>query len=121
MFFYVFFIGASVGSSSTCAHHTCSVMVSYSPPSSSPHLGRIVYFALLPVLDKSSISYPYPVNFFLNTVPSFLFFTGFLIVLFLWYAFCSAALRLLLIGACISRSLLDDIGFPAIYHSTTNA
>lgn len=68
-----------------------------------------MYFALLPVLDKSSISYPYPVNFFLNTVPSFLFFTGFLIVLFLWYALCSEALRVLLIGADATHALACSI------------
>ena len=49
--------------------------------------GRIAYFALMPILDSEHINYPYPLNFFLNTVPSFFFFTGFLIVLFLWYEF----------------------------------
>lgn len=79
-----------------------------------------MYFALLPVLDKSSISYPYPVNFFLNTVPSFLFFTGFLIVLFLWYALCSEALRVLLIGADAIPArtrMLDSGSTHAVSHS----
>lgn len=46
--------------------------------------GRICFFALIPILNAEHIDYPYAFSFLLNTSPSFLFFTGFLIVLFLW-------------------------------------
>lgn len=73
-------------------------------------LGRIVYFAVIPILNSESIAFPYSVGFLLNTSPSFLYFTGFLIVLFLWYE--------ILGGSCGSLSLI----WPRaeLYHNESN-
>ncbi len=39
---------------------------------------------MAPVIATGSLLVPQSIDFFINTIPSFLFFTGFLIVLFLW-------------------------------------
>jgi hypothetical protein len=53
----------------------------------------MVFFLLQPLVMEREIHIPNKANMFMNSLPSWFFFTDYLIVLFLWYV--------ALVGGCV--------------------